>query len=139
MFERFSEQARRVLFHSRAEASRLGTRQIAPEHFLLGILREGHGAAYELLFDRLSLDPQKLLQDVEARMEKKPPFEASIEIPFTKTAKEVLTVAVEEADRLQDKVIGPEHLLIGILRSDSAAAAVLMQHGVTLELARQKP
>jgi len=116
----------------------LGTRQIEPEHFLLGILREGQGAAYELLFERLSLDPRKLLQDVEAQMEKKPPFETSIEIPFTKTAKEVLIVAVEEADRLQDKVIGPEHLLIGILRSHSSATAVLMQHGVTLELARQK-
>ena len=136
MFERFSEQARRILFFSRAEASKWGTRKIEPEHFLLAIIREGKGAAYELLVE--TLDSRRLSEDIEAHFDKKPTFAASIEIPFSTAAKHVLTRAVEEADLLKDKEVGPEHLLLGILRTDSISTSVLAQHGVTLELAREK-
>ena len=43
MFERFTEQARRVLFFARYEASQAGSTAIATEHLLLGLLREGSG------------------------------------------------------------------------------------------------
>jgi hypothetical protein len=45
VFERFSEQARRVLFFARVEVSRWGSPQIEPEHLLLGLIREGKGTA----------------------------------------------------------------------------------------------
>ena len=136
MFERFSEQARRVLFFSRAEASKWGARKIEPEHFLLAILHEGKGAAYELLVE--SLDSGRVQKDIESHFDKKPTFATSIEIPFSTAAKQVLMVAVEEADLLNDKEVKPEHLLLGILRSDSISTSVLAHHGVTLELAREK-
>jgi Clp amino terminal domain, pathogenicity island component len=38
---------------------------------------------------------------------------------------------------LADDHIGPEHLLLGLLREDTTvAAAVLARHGVTIDLAR---
>ena len=138
MFERFSEQARRVLFFARVEVSRWGSPQVEPEHLLLGMIREGKGAAYDLLFDDLHLDWRRMVQDIESQMEKRPGFAQSIEIPFSTSTKEALTATVEEAERLQHHGIGTEHLPLGILRIDSIAASVLTEHGVTLELARQK-
>ena len=49
MFERFDQVARRVLFFARYEASELGSETIAPEHILLGIIREEKGRAWEVL------------------------------------------------------------------------------------------
>jgi ATP-dependent Clp protease ATP-binding subunit ClpA len=49
VFERFTEQAHRVLDLAREEAERCGHRYLGPEHVLLGVLAEGHsGAAWVL-------------------------------------------------------------------------------------------
>jgi ATP-dependent Clp protease ATP-binding subunit ClpA len=43
MFERYTEQARRVIFFARYEASQFGSPYIETEHLLLGLLREDKG------------------------------------------------------------------------------------------------
>lgn len=50
MFERFSEQAHRVVDLAREEAEGLGHRYLGPEHLLLGVLREGASGAALLLW-----------------------------------------------------------------------------------------
>jgi len=40
MFERYTQSARRVIFHAREEAMRHGSPYIESEHLLLGVLRE---------------------------------------------------------------------------------------------------
>jgi ATP-dependent Clp protease ATP-binding subunit ClpC len=40
MFERYTEKARRVIFFARYEALQYGSPVIAPEHILLGLMRE---------------------------------------------------------------------------------------------------
>ena len=44
----FSEQCKRILSYADEEATMLGSEHIAPEHFLLGILREDSYAAVVL-------------------------------------------------------------------------------------------
>ncbi len=56
---------------------------------------------------------------------------------FTPAAHEVVELANQEADRLQHNYLGPEHVLVGILRQGgSRAARVLRAHGLDLEAAR---
>ncbi len=58
---------------------------------------------------------------------------------FTERARRVLTLAQEEAQRLNHVVIGPEHLLLGLVReSDGVAAKVLLNLGASLEVLRGK-
>ncbi|MBU2524592.1 ATP-dependent Clp protease ATP-binding subunit [Patescibacteria group bacterium] len=53
---------------------------------------------------------------------------------FSKSAKEVLVVAQEEAKRHKSSYVGTEHVLIGILsQPDSMGAQVLSSYGVSLE------
>jgi ATP-dependent Clp protease ATP-binding subunit ClpA len=56
---------------------------------------------------------------------------------FTGQAHRVVDLAREEAEGLGHRYLGPEHLLLGILRDDASGAARLLgSHGVRLEAAR---
>jgi ATP-dependent Clp protease ATP-binding subunit ClpC len=138
MLERYSEQARRVLFFARAAVSEMGSRQVQPEHLLLGIIREGKGEAYALLFAKLGVDPIAVANDIESQIARRPRFDESIEVPISRSARRALIEAVEEADRLEHREIGTEHLLLGILRqAESVPTLILVKHGLTLDRARQ--
>jgi ATP-dependent Clp protease ATP-binding subunit ClpC len=78
-----------------------------------------------------------------------PRIPESVEVPFHGETSRVLQYAAEEAERLQgmllgdyvlaDDHIGPEHLLLGLLREgESVAASVLARHGVTIAVARDE-
>jgi len=57
---------------------------------------------------------------------------------FTKRARQALTLAQDEAQRLGHKLIGTEHLLLGLLREGQGTAAkVLRRMGVGLERVRK--
>jgi ATP-dependent Clp protease ATP-binding subunit ClpA len=49
MFERFTDQARRVVVLAQEEARRLNHNYIGTEHILLGLLSEGEGVAAQVL------------------------------------------------------------------------------------------
>ena len=49
MDAKFSQRIKDVLSYSKEEAIRLGNHEIAPEHLMLGILREGEGVAIDVL------------------------------------------------------------------------------------------
>jgi ATP-dependent Clp protease ATP-binding subunit ClpA len=55
---------------------------------------------------------------------------------FSPAARQVVVCAQEEARSFLHPWIGTEHLLLGVLRSDSAGVAVLVDAGVTLGAAR---
>jgi hypothetical protein len=50
VFERFTEQAHRILDLAQEEAERCGHRYLGPEHVLLGVLVEGHSGAARVLW-----------------------------------------------------------------------------------------
>lgn len=134
MFERYTEAARRVLFFSREEVTFQGATTIEPEHLFLGLIREqGHVAAEVLSAAHLS--PGLLRKEITR--DSRPSVPLSAEIPFARSSKLVLQYGAEEADRLGHPDIGPEHLLLGLLReADSTAASVLTGHGLDLHTAR---
>lgn len=48
-------------------------------------------------------------------------------IPFTRTAKKALELSLREAIALQDRHVGSEHILLGILRGDDRTTTSLLQ------------
>jgi ATP-dependent Clp protease ATP-binding subunit ClpC len=133
MFERFSELARRALFFSRYEASQLGSLTIEGEHLLLGVMREPNGPVARVL-DALPLN------DVRAELEARrsgQKVSTSVEIPFSAEAKRMLHSASIEADRLENRYIEVEHLLLGVLcEENSVGARTLGKYGLHLGAAR---
>jgi ATP-dependent Clp protease ATP-binding subunit ClpA len=58
-------------------------------------------------------------------------------IPFDRGAKKVLELALREALRLKHNFIGTEHILLGMLHSETGAAQqILASHGVGLDATR---
>lgn len=62
----------------------------------------------------------------------------SVDLPLTNESKRVLAYAAEEAERLRNKHIGSEHLLLGLLREKKCFAAQLLNdEKVELDRARE--
>ncbi len=63
MFERFTDRARRAVVVAQEEARRLDHNWVGTEHILLGLIREGHGVAAQVL-DKLGADRNRVRQQV---------------------------------------------------------------------------
>jgi ATP-dependent Clp protease ATP-binding subunit ClpC len=114
MFERFTDQARRVVVLAQEEARLLGHGYIGTEHVLLGLLAEGEGLAARALASlEISLDAAR---EKVAEIIGEGTGQPSGHIPFTPRTKKVLELSLREAQRLGDSYIGTEHILLGMAR-----------------------
>ncbi len=135
MFERYTERARRVIFFARYEASQYGSPYIETEHLLLGLLRE------DPVLCREFLGPTSIAADIRTAIERQitrgERVSTSVEMPLTEECKKVLKLAAEESDRLGQRHIGTEHVLVALLRVEgSLAAQLLRERGLKPEAIR---
>lgn len=130
MFESFTHPGRRVLVLAQEEARALDHSYIGTEHILLGLIHGGDSVAAKTLEGLgVLLEPARN-QVVKIVGQGK---DGGGELPFTPRAKKVLDLSMREAKDLGDLYVGPEHLLLGIVREgDGVAAQVLTQVGVDL-------
>lgn len=136
MFDRYSERARRVLFFARYELTQLGGKAVDPAHLLLGMLRDSKTA--DQLFASRNIPPAELRLKIEQRVQRGARVPTSAEVPFAGATKRVLNFAAEEADRLLQHNVQPEHLLLALMReNDPVAAASLIDYGLGLDDARE--
>jgi ClpA/ClpB-like protein len=135
MFERYTEKARRVIFFARYEASQFGSPVIDTEHLLLGILRDDERIRRMLPADA----PEAIRAQIDARYEVREKVSISVDLPLSNAAKRVLAYGAEEAERMNHRHIGSEHLFLGLLREENSLAAKLLEpFGVKLEQFRTK-
>lgn len=135
MFEKYTEQARRVIFFARYEASMYGATHIEPEHLLLALGREDAPMLSRLLGLEKPLD--ELRRRLEARADLHQKISTTVELPLGQDTKRAITFAYEESEGCGHRHIGTEHLLAGLLRAEGTLAAqVLDESGLTLEAAR---
>ena len=122
MFDRYTERARRVIFFARYEAGQYGSASIETEHILLGLSREDRALMHHL---RLDLPPE-IRDEIEKVIHRGTRVSTSVEIPLSGDSKKVLQFASEEAERLANRRVGTEHILLGILRVEKSLAATLL-------------
>lgn len=118
MFERFTDRARRVVVLAQEEARMLDHNWIGAEHLLLGLIHEGESVGARTLKPfGVSLEAARRVEEIIGRGERKP----SGHVPFTPRAKKVLELALREALQLGHSYIGPEHILLGLVRDGAAS------------------
>ncbi|MEG0795655.1 MAG: ATP-dependent Clp protease ATP-binding subunit [Odoribacter sp.] len=102
------------------EAMRLGNTKITPEHLFLGMLRQEHSQAVELLI-ALGVDFYEVRAKVEKKLGRKKDKKDEIpdELDFTLAANSILKRVVEEAWKLGDEEVESEHLMLALLRNQS--------------------
>jgi ATP-dependent Clp protease ATP-binding subunit ClpA len=125
MFERYTENARRVIFFARYEASQFGSPYIESEHLLLGILREDKALTNRFLRSHAAVE--SIRRQIESATVIREKVSTSVDLPLTNECKRILDCSAEEAERLEHKHIGPEHLLLGILREEKSFASQLLR------------
>ncbi|MBX3293593.1 MAG: ATP-dependent Clp protease ATP-binding subunit [Acidobacteria bacterium] len=134
MFERYTERSRRVIFFARYEALQYGSPVIAPEHILLGLMREDKSLAAKFLPFKHSLTVDTMRREVEERIVVRDRKPQSSELHLSAATKQILFYANEESRQLKNRHIGPEHLLLGIVREErSIAAEILFGYGIRLQ------
>jgi ATP-dependent Clp protease ATP-binding subunit ClpC len=137
MFERYTEKARRVIFFARYEASQFGSPYIETEHLLLGLLREDKALANRFL--RSAAHIESIRKQIEAHTTIREKVSTSVDLPLSHECKRVLAYGAEEAERLNHKHIGTEHLLLGLLREEKCfAAEILHERGLRLSQVREE-
>src|SRR5262252_2218893 len=137
MFERYTERARRVIFFARYEASQFGSTTIETEHLLLGLIREDKNLTNRFLRNHSSIE--SIRKEIEGRTTIREKVSTSIDLPLSNECKRILAYAAEEAERLNHRHIGTEHLLLGILREEKCVAAeILHERGLRLVAIREE-
>jgi ATP-dependent Clp protease ATP-binding subunit ClpA len=159
MFNRFTRPARAVVERAQEEAVALGADRIGTEHLLLGLAMEQSavldplGLSHATLRAELEragggLDADALasigidLEEVRRRVEESFGPGAlgrrrSGHRRFSPGAKKALELALREALVLDDRHIGAEHILLGVMRDPGELVAELLRrHGSTPEAVR---
>lgn len=154
IFTRFNDRSRASVEAAIEEARMLGHDSVGDEDLLLGILCADEGIAAEALTslgvtlegareeseEMLSVALSSIgISLTEVRREAGEAFEMRIpdyrKIPFSPLAKNALVGARKEMRRLGDNHLGPEHVLLGIMRNeDGRALRLLAGMGVSAEM-----
>jgi ATP-dependent Clp protease ATP-binding subunit ClpC len=125
MFERYTEKARRVIFFARYEASQFGSSYIETEHLLLGLLREDKALTNRFIGSHNVVE--SIRKQVQVHSPQREKVSTSVDLPLSNESKRVLAYAAEEAERFGHKHIGPEHLLLALLREERCFAAEMLK------------
>lgn len=131
MFERYTQSARRVIFHARAEAMQYGSPYIESEHLLLGVFRENEALATRIGGETGSIESFR--KEIETMITVGQPVTGSREVPVSAESRQILTLSAEETDKLGQRPISLGHFLLAMLRVEKCIAArILKSHGATL-------
>jgi ATP-dependent Clp protease ATP-binding subunit ClpC len=134
VFERFTEPARQVVVFAQDEARTLRHNYIGTEHLLLGLLREGGAGARAL--DPFGVTREVVQAQVVRIVGQGDQAVGTGQIPFTPRAKKVLELSLREALNNSDTYIGPEHILLGLVREGEGVAARILIDFAQLEAIR---
>ena len=140
MDSKFSPRLNEVLSYSREEAIRLGHNAIGPEHFLLGILREGNGSAIMIL-KALDVDLKALRKIVENSIthNEKSNYTNSTNLELKKQAAKAVKLAHLELMIFKSFEIKTIHLLLSMLKDEnSIVTSSLSQFNIDYETVKNE-
>ena len=129
MFERFTREAKHVVIAAMGATQRLGAEQVEPEHLLLA-LAEGSSPASRAIAEA-GIDAEAITATIEADLvamlevvgvpaavvDAMPAVPRSDRPDFGVHAKRALEQAMREAIGRGERRLGPEHILLGVLRA----------------------
>jgi hypothetical protein len=135
--ERLTPEARNVLDLAQEEAGRFHHNYVGTEHLLLGLTRLDEGISATVV-KNLGVNLDKVRSAVEFIIGRGDRFVMG-ETGLTPRAQKVIVLAIDEAKQLDQDMVGPEHLLLGLVREgEGIGAGVLESLGINLERARRE-
>jgi ATP-dependent Clp protease ATP-binding subunit ClpC len=131
-FERFTEEAKKVLTLAQEEAERSHHSYIGTEHLLLAMLRHTDGPGGQAL-RTLGIETARVRQTIEFVLGRSEPVLFQQIIP-TSRVKRVIEYAFEESRREGNNYVDSGHMLVALmLEGEGIAAHVLKDLGATMK------
>lgn len=126
-----TRQAQNALRLARESSAQLGHGYVGSEHLLLGLLREPRGTAARAL--TAAGIQEAAVQTAIAGLVGVGTRGCGPSMGLTPRCRRIIQIAAQESKRLGSRLVGTEHLLIGILRDgDGSAARILGGSGADL-------
>ncbi len=123
-FEKFSQNAKKVLVAAQKEARRMGSSYIGTEHLLLGILSQKQSLGAEVLNNfGVRLEKLYLVLEITTRNM----AEAKTKTGLSDAAKKSIEKAVDLARHYSHSFVGTEHLLLGLLSQKDSSSTTLIK------------
>ena len=135
MFEKLSPKSIKIVMVAQEEARRFLNSFVLPEHLLLGLLKETGTNAYKLLNER-GINYEEVFEKIKNDSNNHPAH-IRLEMQFSPITKQAVEMAADEAERLDEELIEPEHLLLGIVNiGESKVTEILRESGINLSRIR---
>ncbi|MCI0651928.1 MAG: ATP-dependent Clp protease ATP-binding subunit [Planctomycetes bacterium] len=125
MAVKYTEKAEKILHLANEEAKRLRHGYVGTEHILWALLKHRESIAVQALV-QCEIDPEATANRIEESLQRIPSKETTGSLPHTPHAKRSLELAWDSAVRMGYFFVGPEHLLIGLLREEEGEAARIL-------------
>jgi hypothetical protein len=133
LFNFYNDAARRSIFFARYEAEGFGHDCITPEHVLLGVVRQDREIRGWL--SPAALD--EIRRAIAANGESQRRSSRSVCVPLNEACKQILSLALRDAERSGVKQITPRHVVAAILSDgQTLAAELLRRYGIDLDRVR---
>jgi ATP-dependent Clp protease ATP-binding subunit ClpB len=130
--QRFTERAQEALIDAQRLTQERKLSQFEPETLLHALLSQSDGFVPQIVL-RAQVDLPELVAATESAVSTLPSLQYSTEATVSTATRKVLESAQREASQFGDEYISTEHLLLGILATDGAAARLLIERGLTRE------
>jgi hypothetical protein len=133
MATEFTDAARHVMALAEQAARGMQHEYVGTEHLLLGLIEEDSSMVADVL-RTLGTDASKVHREIERLVQRGPhPVDAGT-LPLTPRSKRALEYAAAESHLMDEKQVGPEHVLLGLFRvPDGVAGQALRNLGLELK------
>ncbi len=139
MFEHLSTRANKAVKLSQQMAREMNLEYVGSEHVLLGILEEGTGAGALLLKESGVTRTTIRKQMTELTAQQMAETWVIGRLPGTPHFTHVIAQAIEQAQELGHNYVGPEHLLLGLLKEKGCVAQrILSKAGMSVGGVRKR-
>lgn len=124
MFEKFTDNANKVLRYAADVANELSHNYIGTEHLLIGLVK-APGVASRVL-DENGVEETRLIKLIEEFITPAATVEAVEQENITPRVKKIIAQSQKEAVRLKSSLVGTEHLLLALLKENECIAVRLL-------------
>jgi len=128
--DRFTQKMQEALNSALDLASKRNHSEITNEHFLLALLQQSEGLARPLL-EKLGVSPANIEEQLEAELARRASVHGGASPQLGADLRKTIDTAEGEMGRLKDEYLSAEHFLLALLNSNSSAAKLLKNAGIS--------
>src|SRR5680860_1642393 len=126
----FTEKAQQAILEAQRDTRERRLAQLEPETLLRALVSQADGVVPQVLI-KTGIDPATVARGLNAVIDQQPKLQYDADARPSTATQKALGGAEKAAQQFGDEYISTEHLLLGILDGNSAAARLLTGAGAT--------